>query len=199
VPEEPQEPTEQEQGELIAHARRCLEEQVREGRVSRTDDAWIDRREILRKKRGLFVTLKKRGELRGCIGDLSASQPLHLGVRKATVDAAIHDPRFPAVGPDELDEIELSISILTPSVPIEYDDPEELLTLLEPHRDGVTLEFEGRRSTFLPQVWSQLPEPELFLTRLCLKQGSPRNAWRSPAARVFRYRACVFGETEDAE
>lgn len=189
--------TEEEQRELIAHARRCLEERVRTGRVERAPVAWLDRFALFREKRGIFVTLKKRGELRGCIGSLAAEEPLWLGVERATVEAALHDPRFPAVEPHELDEVDLSISVLTPADEIEYDDPEELFDLLVPHVDGVILECEGRRSTFLPQVWAQLPAPKEFLARLALKQGASRNAWRAPDAKVYRYRAIVFGEDPD--
>ena len=174
--------TEEERTELLQLARRSIEEQVREGRSSKPDEAWVDRHPIFRAPRGVFVTLKKKGELRGCIGEITTERPLHEGVRRNAVEAAMHDTRFLPVEESELAEITLSITVLAHPERVEVASPDEYL------------EVQGRRSTFLPQVWEQLPDPELFLSRLSVKQGSPPDAWRSPDAVLFRYRAYSFRE-----
>ncbi len=125
-----------------------------------------------------FVTLTKRGALRGCIGSLEPYRPLAEDVRQHAVAAALNDYRFPRLQPEELPEITLEISCLTLPQPLEYDRPEELPTLLRPHTDGVVLRDGSRRATFLPQVWEKLPDPAEFLNHLCRKMGLPPDSWR---------------------
>jgi hypothetical protein len=141
-----------------------------------------------------FVTLTKRGELRGCIGSLEASKPLIEDVAEHAVAAGLEDYRFPPVQPHELQEIEIEISRLTPTQPVSYTDSQELLSRLRPGVDGVVLKDGWRRATFLPQVWEKLPDPEQFLRQLCQKLGSAPNAWRYKKLEVFIYQVEEFRE-----
>ncbi len=141
-----------------------------------------------------FVTLKKIDRLRGCIGTLEPTRPLALDVQNRTVAAALKDYRFPIVIPDELTEIKIEISRLTKPQPLVYSDPEELCAQLRPGIDGVVLQDGRRRATFLPQVWSSLPNPENFLGELCQKMGARRDLWRHKMLDIEIYQVEEFHE-----
>ncbi len=144
-----------------------------------------------------FVTLTRYGELRGCIGSLEAIRPLALDVQENALAAALHDPRFPPLGPDELDDVRVEISVLSPSVRLEYDGPEDLIAKLRPGIDGVVIEQGWNRATFLPQVWEKLPDPHQFLEYLCAKAYLPADAYRRPGLNVYTYQVEKFMEGED--
>ena len=184
--------TKQEQKILLKIARLALEKKVRGQKLPHIDLETLPQR--LREKGASFVTLTKKGSLRGCVGTLEAFQPLANDVQARAVAAALDDFRFPPVTPDELPEIKIEISRLTPPRPLEYETPEELLEKLRPGIDGVVLRDGMRRATFLPQVWEQLPEPEQFLNRLCYKMGASMNAWREKKLDVSIYRVEKFRE-----
>ena len=149
----------------------------------------------LREKGASFVTLTKRGQLRGCIGTLEAQKPLALDVQEHAVAAALEDYRFPSVTPDELPEIEIEVSRLTPPQPLHYTDAENLLQQLRPGIDGVILrDSSGRRATYLPQVWEQLPGKQEFLSHLCQKMGVYPEAWRTQHLDVQIYEVENFQE-----
>ncbi len=148
----------------------------------------------LRQKGSAFVTLTRRGQLRGCIGGLEAYQPLAEDVRQHAIAAALQDYRFPPVEPHELSEINIEISCLTTPEPLQYEKPEDLPKLLRPGIDGVVLKDGLRRATFLPQVWDKIPEPEAFLDMLCQKMGAPADLWRRKKLDVFVYRVEEFHE-----
>ncbi|MGI6259799.1 MAG: AmmeMemoRadiSam system protein A [Anaerolineaceae bacterium] len=141
-----------------------------------------------------FVTLTIGGNLRGCIGTLSAYQPLALDVQTRAMQAARQDPRFAPVSPDEVQRIKIEVSRLSSPVPLEYDSPEQLPDLLKPGIDGVVLSTGNRSATFLPQVWEQLPEPEQFLSQLCRKMGCTPNYWKHNMLEVETYRVEEFSE-----
>ncbi|MEO5332487.1 MAG: AmmeMemoRadiSam system protein B [Magnetococcus sp. YQC-5] len=128
-----------------------------------------------------FVTLKDRGGLRGCIGTLEAHRPLGEDLLENTVAAALRDPRFPPLTAAELPDIEIEVSILTPPEPFLHQDGEDLVQRLRPGVHGVILRKHGRRATFLPQVWEQLPDPRDFLEHLCHKAGLDGSCWRQGA------------------
>lgn len=151
---------------------------------------------LLAEVRACFVTLTKGGELRGCIGHIQPIEPLAQAVVDNARNAAVRDPRFPPVRPDEVDQLSIEISVLTQPQPLAFASPDELLSLLQPHRHGVVLEVEGRRSTFLPQVWAQLPDKTRFLEQLSLKAGADRSAWRGKDVRVSVYEVESFEENE---
>jgi AmmeMemoRadiSam system protein A len=148
----------------------------------------------LLERRGTFVTLTKDGSLRGCIGHIAAMEPLIEGVRRNAVNAAFEDPRFPPLSKEELDRIEIEVSVLTDPVPLEHGGGRDLLEKLHPGLDGVIIRKGGRQATFLPQVWEQLPGKETFLSHLCLKAGLPADAWSSGDLEVSTYRVQAFEE-----
>ncbi len=141
-----------------------------------------------------FVTLTIEGRLRGCIGTLEAYQPLAEDVREHAIAAALEDYRFSPLQESELPVVEIEISRLTPTQTLFYQNPEDLPQLLQPFKDGVVLQDGSRRATFLPQVWEQLPDPEEFLTHLCLKMGTSGNLWEEKVLQVGIYSVEEFRE-----
>jgi AmmeMemoRadiSam system protein A len=141
-----------------------------------------------------FVTLKKKGELRGCIGSLEARRPLLQDVKSNAVAAAFRDPRFPPVAWGELDELTVEVSLLSPMSSIEFASEEDAITQLRPFEDGVVLVHSGTRTTFLPQVWEDLPHPAEFLRQLKRKAGLPADFWVGDL-RLFRYSVWKWSET----
>jgi len=143
-----------------------------------------------------FVTLKKSGELRGCIGGFFPKQPLYQEVVEMTASAAMKDPRFKPVKPDELNTIEIEISVLTVPKPLKFESPEDLLARLRPNIDGVILRKGLHQSTYLPQVWGQMPDKETFLGQLSRKAGMAPTDWRKPGLTVLTYQVEAFHEHE---
>jgi AmmeMemoRadiSam system protein A len=141
-----------------------------------------------------FVTLTRGGLLRGCIGTLKKQLPLADDVRQHTVAAALSDYRFPPVQPDEIDEIEIEVSVLTTPQPLEYKHPDELPRLLRPGIDGVIVTHGNNRGTFLPQVWEKVPDAETFLGMLCEKAFLPQDAWRQSHLEFLTYQVESFHE-----
>lgn len=147
----------------------------------------------LHSRLGVFVTLKQRERLRGCIGSMQSDDPLAQSVADNAWGAAFRDPRFPRLEPDEFDETGIEISLLSPMVPLVAASRDELLERLRPGRDGLLLEDGRHRSTFLPKVWEQLPTPDSFLEHLLAKAGLPADHW-SPTLRLQRYETVCFSE-----
>ncbi|MBW2018687.1 MAG: AmmeMemoRadiSam system protein B [Deltaproteobacteria bacterium] len=150
----------------------------------------------LNESKGCFVTLHKHGQLRGCIGTIEPICPLLECVEKNAQSAAFHDPRFPPLNADELKDIDIEISVLSVPEALNFKDGEDLKRKLKPNVHGVILSRGIHRSTFLPQVWEQLPDTEQFLEHLCLKGGMSPNAWQDPQTKVEVYEAEVFGEND---
>jgi AmmeMemoRadiSam system protein A len=141
-----------------------------------------------------FVTLTRKGELRGCIGGLQARTALAEDVREHAMAAALKDYRFEPVRPDEVDDIEIEVSVLNAPEPVVASTAEELLGRLRRYIDGVILVSGPYRATFLPQVWEKIPDPEQFLDTLCNKAGVPANTWRRGQAEIFTYQVESFHE-----
>lgn len=133
----------------------------------------------LHKKGATFVTLTQCGQLRGCIGSLEAWRALRQDVQDNALAAAFRDPRFEPLSVDELPVTRIEVSLLTPAVPISFADEADALAQLRPGVDGIIFSAAGRRSTFLPQVWEQLPNPALFMAHLKQKAGLPADYWSS--------------------
>jgi len=148
----------------------------------------------VRKKQGCFVTLHKKGMLRGCIGTLEPVKSLADAVGENALHSAFHDTRFSPVTAEELPEIDIEISVLTVPEPLPYTDGEDLKAKLKPGVHGVILSKGGYRSTFLPQVWEQLPDPEIFLSHLCQKGGMHRDCWKKGDVEVRVYEVFHFSE-----
>ena len=156
-----------------------------------TDAAWSAASAVdLPDASGVFVTIKRRGELRGCLGVLQLRASLAAEVARCARDAATADPRFPPMTADELADISLDISVLGP---LEEIDPRDESTIIV-GRHGLVVEQSVRRGLLLPQVavewgWTR----EQFLDQTCRKAGLAADAWQR-GARVFRFDAEVFGE-----
>lgn len=146
----------------------------------------------LTERRATFVTLQIHHQLRGCIGTLEAYRPLAEDIAENAYAAAFRDPRFPPLQADELDELEIHLSLLTPAEPVSFSSEQDLLAQLQPGIDGLILEEGFHRGTFLPSVWEQLPKPEQFLRHLKQKAGLPSDYW-SKNIRIYRYHAEVIG------
>jgi MEMO1 family protein len=133
-----------------------------------------------------FITLMRAGELRGCVGSQRAWRPLVTDVIDNAAAAAFSEPRFPRLVAEELPGLGLSVSLLTPEVPVPAATEAELLAALRPGRDGVILADGSRRGLFLPQMWEQLPTPPEFMRWLKRKAGLPETHWSS-TLRVSRF------------
>ena len=176
--------TEAQQRALVEIARDAVAEHVagRKGGAPRVED--------LPEASGAFVTLKKKGELRGCIGTLECRAPLAAEVARVAVCAAREDPRFEPVRASELDEIDVEVSVLGPLEEIDPFDPAAIVVGVH----GLVVERGYRRGLLLPQVATELNwDRETFLAHTCLKAGLPADAWRG-GAKVYRFAAEVFGD-----
>lgn len=145
----------------------------------------------LRRLAACFVTLEKHGRLRGCIGMLHPERPLAEDVAQNAYAAAFSDRRFTPVTADELDELDIHISILGESSAMEAASEEELISRLRPGIDGLILQEGTRRATFLPSVWESLPDPRQFVEHLKRKGGWPPDYW-SPQLKAYRYQTEQF-------
>ncbi len=139
-----------------------------------------------------FVTLSLAGALRGCIGTTEIRHPLAEDVVLRARAAATRDPRFPAVSPEEVPNLEIEISILTTPQPLQFANPGQLLLLLKAEKAGVVLKLGQKKATFLPQVWDRVSDVETFLELLCQKASLHRNAWRTENVQIETYRVESF-------
>ena len=146
--------------------------------------------------RACFVTLEAGGELRGCVGSVTAHQPLISDAVANAYKSAFGDNRFSPVETGEITGLKVSISILSTPRPIEFHSEGELISALRPDMDGVILSEGERRGLFLPQVWSSLPDPRLFLSRLKTKAGLASDRW-SDQIRAWRFSTESF--TQEAQ
>ena len=153
---------------------------------------------LLARPAATFVTLKKAGMLRGCIGNLQAVDSLAGSVRRNALAAAFDDSRFPPLTAAELSAVDIEISLLSAAKKLDYADADDLCRRLRPDIDGVILRAGSRGATFLPQVWQQLPTVEQFLSHLCLKAGLAADFWRhgqpNGQPEIFTYQVEHFAE-----
>jgi AmmeMemoRadiSam system protein A len=172
---------------LLAIARESLAAALDLGTEASRDEPW------LHEPGATFVTLRRLGALRGCVGSLQPYRPLLDDVRRNARASAFSDTRFPPVRHDEFPELSVEVSLLSPCEPLEAGSQEEALARLRPGVDGIVFEFQGRRSTFLPQVWEQLPDPGDFLAQLKRKAGLPPAFWH-PDVKLCRYTVTKWAE-----
>jgi AmmeMemoRadiSam system protein A len=149
----------------------------------------------LREPGACFVTLRRLGDLRGCVGSVQAYRPLSEDVWSNARASAFRDTRFRPVEAWELPEISVEVSLLSVPEPLACASEEEALRRLRPGVDGIVLECGEHRGTFLPQVWEQLPDPRDFLGHLKTKAGLRRGFW-SPEVRLQRYGVIKWVEEE---
>ena len=141
-----------------------------------------------------FVTLTRQGELRGCIGTLEAHRPLGQDVRENALAAAFRDPRFMPLVRTEFDDVRVEVSVLSPHEALAAGSEKDALAVLRPGIDGVVFEYAHYRSTFLPQVWEQLPDPAEFMAQLKRKAGVPTEFW-AEGVRLSRYTVSKWKES----
>jgi AmmeMemoRadiSam system protein A len=145
--------------------------------------------ETLRQPGGAFVTLRRGSKLRGCIGQLPAREPLVEVVAQCARSAALQDPRFSPVRPEEMAEIDIEISVLSP---LEEITPEKI----EAGKHGLVVSRGWQRGVLLPQVATQFGwTAERFLEETCVKAGLDRTVWKDPETRIQAFTAEVFSES----
>ena len=183
----------EEQGQILLKlARQTIEEKLEKRSIKVDPDSLMD--SALKEKRGTFVTLTINNQLRGCIGNLDATYSILDGIERNAINAAFHDPRFPPLKDDELNRVDIEVSILTEPQPLEYQDSKDLLSKLRVNVDGVILRKGSASATFLPQVWEQLPQSEKFLSHLCTKAGLPSDEWKKGNLDILTYQVQCFEE-----
>jgi AmmeMemoRadiSam system protein A len=184
-----------ERRELLALARASIDSALS---VSRADSNLVpftaaSLPPALTVRRSSFVTLHRNSELRGCCGTLDAPRPLAEDVWRNAWAAAFSDYRFPPLTAAEWPDVSLHLSLLTVPEPLAVATEAELLALLRPSIDGLILESDTGRATFLPSVWEQLPDPVQFVRHLKIKAGWPATYW-SNRVRAFRYTTESFDQ-----
>lgn len=171
---------------LLAIARASIEQDLMAKPEPQFHAPW------LRQAGATFVTLTKNGELRGCIGSLQAVRPLAVDVAENALGAAFRDPRFPALTAAEWPQCRVEVSLLSTPKPVRFADEADLLEQIRPGEDGLILEADGRRATFLPQVWESVPDKRAFLNELIRKAWLPKET-RLRRCTISRYRVMKFG------
>jgi AmmeMemoRadiSam system protein A len=175
---------------LLQLALRAIVERAESGTTAAVDDSELT--PALRSAKGCFVTLTQRGELRGCIGNLTPEHPLFLAVIQNACGAAFRDVRFEPVTREEARDLKIGISVLTEPATLAFSSPGDLLRKLRPGVDGVVLNVGGRTATYLPKVWEKIPDPENFMESLTGKARLPISAWQATEAVVLTYQVESF-------
>ena len=140
-----------------------------------------------------FVTLTQNGGLRGCMGTLEVRQSLLADIQNNARAAAFHDPRFAPLTAQELEATDIEVSVLSALQPIHFGSEADALSQLRPGIDGVVFAFGHHRSTFLPQVWEQLPDPAAFMAQLKRKAGLSSTTWDAQV-QLWRYTVKKWSE-----
>jgi len=166
-----------------------------EGAVKETD---INDAGWLQESTATFVTLTMHGELRGCIGSLEAHRPLIEDVQANAVAAAFHDSRFAPLDRDEYDDVRIEVSVLSALEPIHAHNENIALSRISRDIDGVVFKYGAHQSTFLPQVWDQLPDPQQFMEHLKQKAGLPAGFWH-PEVLLYKYQVSKYTEQGKAK
>ncbi|MCD4722700.1 MAG: AmmeMemoRadiSam system protein A [Desulfobacula sp.] len=151
-------------------------------------------KKVLEENRGTFVSLHKKGDLRGCIGNIEPVKTVFEGVVDNARHAAFNDSRFSPLSYEELKDTSIEVSILTRPKIVDYTDAEDLIAKLRPDIDGVMIKKHSHSATFLPQVWKQLKDPQFFLNHLCMKAGLKSDEWKSGDLTISTYQVQLFEE-----
>jgi hypothetical protein len=173
---------------LVARARAAIAHELRTGTVDPLDDEDVPERLCL--PGASFVTLDYAGDMAGCIGSLEPSRPLWRDVALNARGAAFADPRFDALAAADLDHTDITVSVLSTMERLP-SEPEALAAALRPGADGLMVEAEGSRGTFLPSVWHKLPTPASFVRSLMAKADLPPEPWPDDV-RAWRYTTDEF-------
>lgn len=167
---------------------------ARKAIISSEDDKALDalsKPKIVNEKKGVFVTIMVGDGLHGCIGNLDAID-VHTGVIRYALFAAFNDPRFPPLQKKEFSKMKLHINLLGKPYKIDFKDTSELINKIK--GKGVIVKKGFYSATFLPSVWEDLPEPESFLTHLCIKAGLAGDEWQHKGIEVEVYDSEEFSE-----
>ncbi len=176
---------------LVVCSRRAVQTWLTEGRKIAPAYPYPECRE----SRGVFVTITRQGDLRGCIGFPWPVYPLEEGVIEAAIAAAIQDPRFPPVTPDELPDLRFEVSVLTQPQRVARDRVQTDVVI---GRDGLIIAYGHRRGLLLPQVAARFGwDVRAFLAHTCIKAGLPEDAWQWPDARIWTFQTQIFHEGEE--
>lgn len=186
-----------EQGQtLLTLARQTIEKEI--GRPVSPDKQEEIQHQLkdaaFKEQRGTFVTLTKKGQLRGCIGSIAPVESIEEGIQRNAVNAAFKDHRFSPLKQEEFSDLKIEVSILTDPEPLKYSDSTDLIDKLRPGIDGVILRSGPAGATFLPQVWEQLTDTEDFLSRLCIKAGLAADSWQTLHPEILTYQVQHFNE-----
>jgi AmmeMemoRadiSam system protein A len=178
--------TEEEKRALLHTAREAIN-----ARLSKTQGKYPPATGTLSAPCGAFVTLRKRGSLRGCIGFVTAARPLAETIREVAVSSAFEDPRFPPLRREELEDISIEISVLSPLERI--TDPDRIRV----GTHGIMIKRGFHSGLLLPQVATEQGwDRDTFLTHTCYKAGLPADAWKDPDSRIEIFSALVFHEPD---
>lgn len=180
--------------ELIALARECIDESLRLRTLSPLPKR--DYRPALRQARSAFVTLRTREQLRGCCGSIEATRPLAEEVWQDAWASAFRDPRFPPLSAVEWPTVHVHLSVLEPPRSLIVSSEEELIARLRPGIDGLVVEWNGARATFLPSVWEHIDSPHEFVRQLKAKAGWRADFWAADL-RTSIYGVEEFDEEQD--
>lgn len=180
--------------ELVRLARTAVELYLKNGKIIKSTNKG-------NKKAGIFVTLyqldtsNSKQNLRGCIGYTVPSWNIHDTVVAAAINAATEDPRFIALGQEELDKVIFEVSVLTKPIPIQIDNTQAFLSEIVIGRDGLILESNYGSGLFLPQVpVEQRWTINEYLMNLCYKAGAPVDSWKLPDSKLYKFHTMVFRE-----
>ena len=178
---------------LLNSARRAIQEFVTsQTRVVAEADV-LQKHPLLRVPRGIFVTLKIAGNVRGFAGDFVSTEPLLSSTVRLAVDAASSDANGP-LSAAEWANTKITLTVLDYPQIIEVNDPDEYLTAIKANFDGVILGYQGGQSILLPEAWKNYPEPRTFLGTLCTSVGGDAECWKEDGAAVYRFRSVDFSE-----
>ena len=174
---------------LLALARSAIAAKL--GRVHAASDSapWLSA------QGATFVTLNLDSKLRGCIGSLRAHRALGDDVKSNAQAAAFSDPRFKPLSVEEYERISVEVSLLSGVTSMPFADEASALAQLTPHVHGVIFEYGHHRSTYLPQVWAQMPDPLMFMATLKQKAGLPPNFWDA-SVKLSTYTVAKFSEAK---
>jgi AmmeMemoRadiSam system protein A len=171
---------------ILDLARQAIREAVCDGRLVHP----IQAGEILERRCGVFVSLHVKRKLRGCIGVIDGREPLGVSIVRCAAGAALEDPRFTRMKPEEVGEVEIEVSLMTP---LELIRPEEV----EIGTHGLMVELGGRRGLLLPQVALEHHlDRERFLEETCWKAGLARDAWKNPDTKIYGFRCEIVSANE---
>jgi AmmeMemoRadiSam system protein A len=185
--------TEQQRQQLLKIARDSIHSGLKHGKPSTIDINTVPN--TLKHERATFVTLHKQAQLRGCIGTITASAPVAQDTAERAYAAAFRDSRFSPVEIHEIDQLQISISVLSRAKPLTFKSESELLEKIRPGIDGLILEEHYKRGVFLPSVWESLTDKKEFLGQLKRKAGLPLDYW-SNEIRVNYFNTEYFSENE---